>query len=133
MRTGCSCDKYPSQVLIGIEKEIEDSLPQFQELLLSLKFVPYYSPTRLILTPFCCSNDQRPTAEASAARKRLVEAFAQYDAAAKRIRSLSCTRGSSQDRIQTTILTRANLFLQKNMFPLQVRIPSLIHRNHRVN
>jgi len=88
-------------LLINIEKEIEDSLPQFQELLLSL------------------NNDERPTAEASAARKRLVEAFAHYDTAAKRIRSLPCVRGSSQDRVQMAVLSRANLFLQKNMFPLQ--------------
>jgi len=88
-------------LLVSIEKEIEESLPQFQELILSL------------------NNDERPTAEASAARKRLVEAFAHYDTAAKRIRDLPCTRGSSQDRVQTAILTRANLFLQKHMFPLQ--------------
>ena len=115
-------------MLISIEKEIEDSLPQFQELILSLKFVLYYSPSsRLILISFRCSNDERPTAEASAARKRLVEAFAHYDTAAKRIQGLPCARGSSQDRVQTAILTRANLFLQKNMFPLQVRVLSLTH------
>ena len=72
-----------------------------------------------------CSNghEDRPTTEVTMARKRLVEAFAQYDALAKRIRMLPCPQGqnSSQDRIQTAILTRANLFLQKNMFPLQVR------------
>jgi len=91
------------ELFVGVEKEIEDALPQFQELLLSLK------------------NDEQPTAEASAARKRLLEAFAQYDALAKRIRNLHCPGGpgSSQDRIQMAILTRANLFLQKNMFPLQ--------------
>ena len=68
------------------------------------------------------SNDDQPTKEASAARKRLLEAFAQYDALAKRIRKIPCPggKGSSQDRVQTAIVTRANLFLQKNMFPLQV-------------
>jgi len=84
----------------------------------------------MVLIFFSRSNDERPTVEASAARKRLVEAFAHYDAAAKRIQGLPCTRGGSQDRVQTAILTRANLFLQKNMFPLQVRIPSLIHRTN---
>lgn len=115
----------PLQLLINIEKEIEDSLPQFQELLHSLKFVSHCSllVSILILPQF--SNDERPTAEASAARKRLVEAFAHYDTAAKRIQSLPCPRGSSQDRVQTAILTRANLFLQKNMFPLQVRVTTL--------
>ena len=65
-----------------------------------------------------------PTKEASAARKRLLEAFAEYDAISKRIRRLPCPDGpgSSQDRVQAAILNRANIFLQKNMFPLQVRI-----------
>ncbi|CAL1705030.1 unnamed protein product [Somion occarium] len=88
---------------ISLEKEIEEALPQFQELVLSL------------------SNDERPSPEASAARKRLLEAFAQYDALAKRIRKIPSPegQGSSQDRVQTAILSRANNFLQKNMFPLQ--------------
>ncbi|KAJ7593040.1 FYVE zinc finger-domain-containing protein [Mycena floridula] len=84
-----------------LEKELEDSLPQFQELLLSL------------------NQDETPTKEAAAARKRLLEVFAQYDALAKRIRKLPCPQGSSQDRIQMAVMTRANLFLQKHMFPLQ--------------
>ena len=66
------------------------------------------------------SKQERPTPEATTARKRLLEAFAQYDAIAKRIRKLSCAPGSSQDRIQAAIIGRANNFLQKNMFPLQV-------------
>jgi rabenosyn-5 len=71
-----------------------------------------------------CSHDDQPTKEASAARKRLLEAFAQYDALAKRIRKIPCPggKGSSEDRVQLAILSRANLFLQKNMFPLQVCI-----------
>lgn len=91
------------EAFISIEKEIEDALPQFQELMLSL------------------NNDERPSPEALAARKRLLEAFAQYDAVAKRIRKLPCKGGpgSSQDRVQQAIVTRANIFLQKNMFPLQ--------------
>ena len=67
------------------------------------------------------SKQERPTPEAAAARKRLLEAFAQYDALAKRIRKLPCAPGSSQDRIQAAIIIRANNFLQKHMFPLQVR------------
>ncbi|KAH9050694.1 FYVE zinc finger-domain-containing protein [Lactarius hengduanensis] len=89
-------------VFISLEREIEDALPHFQELLLTL------------------SSDDRPTAEASAARKRLLEAFAQYDALAKRIRKLPTSGpGSSQDRVLAAVHTRANIFLQKHMFPLQ--------------
>ncbi|KII89255.1 hypothetical protein PLICRDRAFT_110137 [Plicaturopsis crispa FD-325 SS-3] len=88
---------------IKLEHEIEESLPQFQELIVSL------------------SHDDQPTKEASAARKRILEAFAQYDALSKRIRRLPCPSGpgSSQDRVQMAIVTRASIFLQKNMFPLQ--------------
>ncbi|KAJ7168188.1 FYVE zinc finger-domain-containing protein [Mycena crocata] len=91
------------EAFVILEKEIEDSLPQFQELILTL------------------NHDSQPTKEASAARKRLLEAFAQYDSLAKRIRGLPTPNGpgSSQDRVQIAVMTRANLFLQKNMFPLQ--------------
>ncbi|KAI0341775.1 hypothetical protein BDW22DRAFT_1331861 [Trametopsis cervina] len=91
------------EAFVILEKEIEDALPQFQELMLSL------------------THDERPSAEASAARKRLLEAFGQYDALAKRMRKLPCPGGpgGSQDRVQQAVITRANLFLQKNMLPLQ--------------
>lgn len=89
------------QLLIELEKELEDCLPQFQELIVSL------------------NHDEHPTKEATAARKRLLDIFAQYDAVAKRIRNLPCTPGSSQERVQMAVTTRANMFLQKHMFPLQ--------------
>ncbi|KAH9484129.1 Rabenosyn-5 [Psilocybe cubensis] len=88
---------------IRLESAIEESLPKFQELIMSL------------------NHHDQPTKEASAARKRLLDSFAQYDKLSKKIRGLPCPNGpgSSQDRVQAAILTRANLFLQKNMFPLQ--------------
>ncbi|KAI5987575.1 FYVE-domain-containing protein [Pisolithus albus] len=89
------------EAFVSLEKEIEEWLPQFQELLSTL------------------SNDHQPSKEASTARKRLLDAFAEYDALSKRLRNLPCPPGSSQDRVQLAILTRANIFLQKNMFPLQ--------------
>jgi rabenosyn-5 len=69
--------------------------------------------------------DDQPTKEASAARKRILEAFTQYDALAKRMRKLPCPNGpgSSQDRVQQAIQARANIFLEKHMFPLQVTVP----------
>ncbi|KAK7449662.1 carboxypeptidase Y-deficient [Stygiomarasmius scandens] len=96
------------EALITLEKELEDSLPQFQELVLSLnKNITDIPPQAL------------PTHEATVARKRLLELFAQYDALSKRIRSLPCKPGSSQDRVQLAVMTRANFFLQQHMFPLQ--------------
>ncbi|KAL0580427.1 carboxypeptidase Y-deficient [Marasmius crinis-equi] len=98
-------------VFVALEKEIEDSLPQFQEMVLSLGQD--------------AGQHQGISKEATATRKRLLDAFAQYDALAKRIRALpdddgkAVKPGSSQDRVRSAILSRANIFLQKNMFPLQ--------------
>ncbi|KAG6854597.1 hypothetical protein C0991_004199 [Blastosporella zonata] len=89
------------EAFIALEQEIEEALPHFQELVLSL------------------SHNDQPTKEASISRKRLLEAFAQYDALAKRIRKFPCRSGSSADQVQASIMNRASLFLQKNMFPLQ--------------
>ncbi|KIK95737.1 hypothetical protein PAXRUDRAFT_826719 [Paxillus rubicundulus Ve08.2h10] len=89
------------EALINLEKEIEESLPRFQELLMAL------------------NSDSQPTKEASAIRKRILGDFASYDVLSKRIRAIPCTPGSSQERVQLAIQTRANFFLQKNMFPLQ--------------
>jgi hypothetical protein len=77
---------------------------------------------RRIICLTSSSHQDQPTKEASAARKRLLDSFARYDKISKKIRGLQCPGGpgSSQDRVQMAIMTRANLFLQKNMFPLQV-------------
>ena len=109
------------QLLLTLENEIEESLPQFQELLMTLKCVDSPSLRRSVLTTSPSQNDQ-PTKEAMAARRRLLDAFAQYDKLSKQIHALPCPGGpgSSQDRVQMAILSRANIFLQKNMFPLQV-------------
>ncbi|EIW85440.1 hypothetical protein CONPUDRAFT_135191 [Coniophora puteana RWD-64-598 SS2] len=91
--------------LISLEKEIGEDLPQFQELVLSLSQTP----------------DAHPPKEATAARKRLLDAFSSYDALSKRILSLPTPggRGSSQDRVQRAIGMRATAFLQQNMVGLQ--------------
>ena len=66
--------------------------------------------------------DEAPAKEATTARKHLLQAFADYDAIAKRIRKIPSPTGpgGSQDRVQAAITTRATNFLQKNMIPLQV-------------
>ncbi|KAG5634572.1 hypothetical protein H0H81_001497 [Sphagnurus paluster] len=63
------------------------------------RITPWQDDADVAKCPLCFHEDQ-PTKEASVTRKRLLEAFAQYDAIAKRIR-------------------KASQFLQKNMFPLQ--------------
>jgi len=94
---------------ITLEKQIEDSLPQFQELVLSLS-----------------SDSQTPlSATAQSHRRKLLESFSRYDALSKKIKSLPkpdgtpWPQGSSHERVQSAIGLRAGLFLQKNMFPLQ--------------
>ncbi len=92
--------------------------------MLSLSYVIYLFTMSWLQFLVRNNPEDAPEKEATAARKRLLEAFAEYDALAKRIRKLPCPEGpgSSQDRVQAAILIRANLFLQKNMFPLQVCI-----------
>jgi rabenosyn-5 len=109
---------------ISLEAEIEDSLPQFQEMVLTLNNSD---------SPDLGSGGQ-DSKTLSAVRKRLLGSFAQYDALAKKIHSVTLpsqdgrsrsTRASaidgpgSQERVVMAIMMRANLFLQKNMVPLQ--------------
>ncbi|KAG8966030.1 carboxypeptidase Y-deficient [Tulasnella sp. 419] len=95
------------QALIKIENQIEASLPQFHELVLALSTVDPSHPS---------TDSQR---QAIATRKELLDTFARYDAIAKKIGTLPCVPGSSQDKVQRSILLRANLFLQTHMFPLK--------------
>ncbi|CAE6490366.1 unnamed protein product [Rhizoctonia solani] len=59
------------------------------------------------------------TSTTAAARKSLLDRFHEYDRLAKRLRALPCQPGSSQERVQVAVATRASVFLQKHMFPLQ--------------
>lgn len=124
------------QILVALEQEIEVSLPQFQELLVTLKYVARAKSHRAPLT-LSTSHHGQPSKEALNARRRLLDSFAQYDKLSKQIRALQTQGGpgSSQDRVQAAVLARASNFLQKNMFPLQVRSgicssPNVSHTSH---
>ncbi|KAG8738489.1 carboxypeptidase Y-deficient [Ceratobasidium sp. 414] len=91
------------QAMLRLEAEIEEDLPQFQELVLSVKTGTH--PTS--------------TAATAAARKSLIDRFHEYDRLSKRLQGLPCPSGGSQERMQLAVAARANLFLQKHMFPLQ--------------
>ncbi|KAJ1309789.1 hypothetical protein OPQ81_006554 [Rhizoctonia solani] len=91
------------QALLRLEGQIEDDLPQFQELVLNLK----------------TGTHNTSTVTTAAARKSLLDRFHEYDRLAKRLRALPCQPGSSQEKVQIAVATRANVFLQKHMFPLQ--------------
>ena len=74
------------------------------------------------LTPIGGAPTNNQIKQATNLRKHLLESFSQYDAIAKRIKSLRTPGpGSSQEKVQSAISNRATLFLQRNLFPLQVR------------
>lgn len=70
--------------------------------------------------------------EAAKIRKRLTDAFAKYDLAAKRIRDMK-TDSSTQLRLQKAVYATASSFLHANLIPLK-SVPALLKSqtsNHR--
>ena len=82
-----------------------------------------------MLTPYR-DPDKPPTpgqlAEASKTRKRLVDAFGQYNAAARRIRDLP-TDSPTQQKLQKAIYQQSTNFLQIHMLPLKALPKVLKH------
>lgn len=108
--------------LAQFERGIRLLLPKFQNLMTTLQYVanllslPY-------LTHALIRDPRRPPsaaqlAEASKVRKRLTDAFAQYDVAARRIRDLP-TDSPTQQRLQKAIYQQATNFLHLHMLPLK--------------
>ncbi|KAM0753604.1 hypothetical protein T439DRAFT_322497 [Meredithblackwellia eburnea MCA 4105] len=92
------------EVLVQLQTEIEDSLPEFQELVLGVQ------------KPSAVHTSTPPSATAALhLRKRLLTNLASYDTISKRIRDLPLTEGGgpggAQDRLQRAIAARAALFL----------------------
>lgn len=110
------------EALMRVQKEIEQSLPEFQEMVLGLQ---KQDQTAALGSSIRANIELQR--DAVHARKQLLANFATYDELAKRIRALpvgdkaDTTGGgdAAQERIQHAIFTRANLFLQQNMLPLQ--------------
>ncbi|EPQ29642.1 uncharacterized protein PFL1_02862 [Pseudozyma flocculosa PF-1] len=110
------------EALMQVQKDIEESLPEFQEMVLGLQ---KHDHTAALGSSAKANIElQRDAAQA---RKQLLANFATYDELAKRIRKLPAPAsegggGSSdaaQERVQQAIWTKANLFLQQNMLPLR--------------
>ncbi|KAM3423635.1 hypothetical protein BST61_g1056 [Cercospora zeina] len=91
--------------LVQFEQGIRLLLPKFQRLLGPLQD-PEKPPSPAQL------------AEASKVRKRLTEAFTQYDVAARRIRDMP-TDSQTQERLQRAIYMQASNFLHIHMLPLK--------------
>ncbi|KAK4544576.1 hypothetical protein LTR36_004148 [Oleoguttula mirabilis] len=98
-------DQRAYQNLVQFEHGIRLLLPKFQRLLVTLQ-----------------DSERPPTpaqlAEASKVRKRLTDAFTQYDVASRRIRDLP-TESPTQQRLQKAIHQQATTFLHVHMLPLK--------------
>ncbi|CDW95992.1 hypothetical protein [Sporisorium scitamineum] len=111
------------EALMRVQREIEQSLPEFQEMVLGLQ---KQDQTAALGSSIKANIELQR--DAVQARKQLLANFATYDELAKRIRALpvgdrdstgAVGSDAAQERIQHAIFTRANLFLQQNMLPLQ--------------
>ncbi|KAK6431269.1 carboxypeptidase Y-deficient [Oleoguttula sp. CCFEE 5521] len=91
--------------LLQFEHGIRLLLPRFQRLLLSLQD-PENPPSTAVL------------ADAAKVRKRLTDAFTQYDLAARRLRDLP-TESPTQKRLQKAVHQQAAVFLHIHMLPLK--------------
>lgn len=99
------------QNLVQFERGIRMLMPQFQALLTKLQ-----------------SPDNPPTsqdiANASKIRKRLMDAFTQYDIASRRVRDMP-TDSPTQQKLQKAIYQQASQFLHLHMLPLKT-LPKIL-------
>lgn len=98
-------DQRSYENLAQFERGIRLLLPRFHKLLQALQD-PDKSPTPQQLT------------DATKVRKRLMDAFAQFDAVAKRIRDLP-TDSPTQQKLQKAVYQQAYSFLSLHMLPLR--------------
>lgn len=107
--------------LIQFERGIRLMLPKFQRLLTTLQFVFYPVMTTIKLTTHR-DPDKAPSpaqlADASRVRKRLMDSFAQYNVAARRLRDLP-TVSPTQQKLQKAVFQQATFFLHVHMLPLK--------------
>ncbi|KAI9871301.1 MAG: carboxypeptidase Y-deficient [Pleopsidium flavum] len=105
--------------LVEFERGIRLLMPKFQRLLVALQD-PDRSPSPAQL------------ADASKVRKRLMDSFAQYDVAARRIRDLP-TSSPTQQKLQKAIYQQATSFLHLYMLPLKTLPKILKHASPHGN
>ncbi|EGP83938.1 uncharacterized protein MYCGRDRAFT_48386 [Zymoseptoria tritici IPO323] len=104
------------QNLISFEHGIRLMLPKFQRILIPLQD-PDNPP----------SSNQ--IAEAGKIRKRLTDAFTQYDVAARRVRDMDTGGSPTQERLQKAIYLQATNFLHIHMLPLKSLPKIMKHAN----
>ncbi|KOS13257.1 hypothetical protein Malapachy_1460 [Malassezia pachydermatis] len=101
-----------------LQQEIDEALPNFHEMLLGLKKNDMDIALASTLRDNCALQ-----ADAIQARKDLLARFSQFDQLARKIERLPPTVhglvSPTQKRLQQAIFSRATIYLQRNMFPLQ--------------
>jgi rabenosyn-5 len=98
-------DQRSYENLAQFERGIRLLLPRFQKLLMALQD-PDKPPS------------SQQLADATKVRKRLMDAFSQYDTAAKRIRDMP-TESPTQNKLQKAVYQQAYNFLSTHMLPLR--------------
>lgn len=98
-------DQRAYENLVQFERGIRLLLPRFQKLLFALQD-PEKPPTPQQLS------------DATKVRKRLMDAFGQYDSAARRIRDMP-TESPTQKKLQKAVYQQAYNFLSLHMLPLR--------------
>ncbi|KAL1305478.1 hypothetical protein AAFC00_002354 [Neodothiora populina] len=99
-------DQRAYENLVQFERGIRLLLPKFQRLLAALQD-PDKPPTSAQL------------ADAQKVRRRLIDAFTQYDVAARRIRDLPTNDCVAQEKLQKAVYAQATNFLHLHMLPLK--------------
>lgn len=116
-------DQRAYETLCQFERGIRQLMPSFHRALMALQ------PERLGNGETDLSKPPPTHAqiqEASKIRKRLIDSFAKYGAAAKRMRNLP-TDKATQKRLQEAVYTYSSSFLHTNMLPLK-SLPSLLRQ-----
>lgn len=108
-----SADVRAYTALVSFQAGIRTMMPRFQRMLVTLQDASIMPTTEQL-------------ADATRTRKRLMDAFSQYDATAKRIARLP-TDSPTQRRLQDKIALSANYFLQAYMLPLK-SLPHVLSR-----
>lgn len=110
-------DQRAYETLLQFERGIQMLLPSFQRSLSALQ-------------PSSDDHQHKPPPthaqiqEAAKIRKRLTDAFAKYDVAAKRLRDMK-TASPTQLRLQKAIYAYASTFLHTNLIPLK-NVPKIL-------
>ncbi|KEY74059.1 hypothetical protein S7711_02649 [Stachybotrys chartarum IBT 7711] len=113
-------DQRAYETLRQFERGIRQLLPSFHRVLSALQPENDDNEMGLAKPPPTHAQIQ----EAGKIRKRLIDSFAKYGAAAKRLRDLK-TDSPTQQRLQTAVYTYASGFLHTNMLPLK-SLPQLL-------